>query len=327
MGEQEAGPLAILVTTSSTTQVTTADVLPCKGTAHPWCVQALVRAIVATGDAKIILRSDNEPAILDLKRQAAAECRVRHGMAVIIDVTTEYESQDNGLAEMAVREVKGVARSVRVALSELYKKDISSKAPSVALARLLRCRPDHARTDRSRWVDTASKTERENISEAASCPCRVRPLSLHWQESFCLPERWSDGLFPRVVEKSSAFEVGTVLFVVRCRNPRRRPLETRANVEFLDKLVGVPWQQVLGDLDSSAVPTVISAEPIAEGDDLPGRADAIPSAARTYLRKKHRAETTRPHWWMPWMRCGAREHGCQASRGCTPCRHRRGDDW
>ena len=135
-----------------------------------------------------------------------------------------------------------------------------------------------------------------------------------------LPERWSDGLFLRVVEKSSEFDVGTVLFVVRCRSLRRRPLETRANVEFLDKLVGVPWQQVLGDLDSSAVPTVTSAEPIAEGDDLPGRADAIPSAARTYLRKKHRAETTRPHWWMPWMRCGALEHGCQASRGCTPCR-------
>ena len=68
---------------------------------------------------------DNELAILDLIGQAAAECRVRHG----IDDTTEYEPQDNGLAEMAVREVKGVARSVRVALSELYKKDISSKLP------------------------------------------------------------------------------------------------------------------------------------------------------------------------------------------------------
>ena len=78
LGEQEAGPSPILVTRSSTTQVTTADVLPCKGTAHPWCVPVLVRAIVATGDAKIILRSDNEPAILDLKLQAAAECRVRH---------------------------------------------------------------------------------------------------------------------------------------------------------------------------------------------------------------------------------------------------------
>ena len=72
LGEHEAGPSPILVARSSTTQVTTADVLPCKGTTYPWCVQALVRATVATGDAKIILRSDNEPAILDLKRQAAA---------------------------------------------------------------------------------------------------------------------------------------------------------------------------------------------------------------------------------------------------------------
>ena len=77
LGEQEAGPSPILVTRSSTTQVATADVLPCNCTAHPWCVQALVRAIVSTGDAKVILQSDNEPAILDLKRQAAAECCVK----------------------------------------------------------------------------------------------------------------------------------------------------------------------------------------------------------------------------------------------------------
>ena len=50
-------------------------------------------------------------------------------MTVIIADTAEYESQDTGLAEMAVREVKDVARSVRVALSELFKKDISSKHP------------------------------------------------------------------------------------------------------------------------------------------------------------------------------------------------------
>ena len=53
--------------------------------------------------AKIILRSDNEWAILDLERQAAAERRVRHGMTVIIDDSTEYESQDNGLVEISAR--------------------------------------------------------------------------------------------------------------------------------------------------------------------------------------------------------------------------------
>ena len=82
--------------------MTTADVFPCKGTAP-----------------KIILRSDDEPAIVELKRLAAAECRVRRGMTVIIVDTTEYEPQDDGLAGMAVGEVKGVARSVRVALRTL----------------------------------------------------------------------------------------------------------------------------------------------------------------------------------------------------------------
>ena len=83
-----------------------------------------------------------------------------------------------------------------------------------------------------------------------------------------LPERWSDGLFLGVVERSSEFYVGTVLDVVRARSLRRRPLEEKTNVELLDKLVGVPWQPVPGDPDATAVPTVISAEPIAEGYDL-----------------------------------------------------------
>ena len=89
------------------TQVTIADMLPCMGTAHFRCVQALARSIVGTGDAnaKIILRSDNEVAILDLKRQAPAECRVKHGMTVILD-DAEYDSQSNGLADLVVLEVK-----------------------------------------------------------------------------------------------------------------------------------------------------------------------------------------------------------------------------
>ena len=72
LGEQEAGPSPILVTRSSTTQVTTADVLPCNCTAHPWCVQALIRAIVATGGAKIILQSDNEPG--DPRHETSCGC-------------------------------------------------------------------------------------------------------------------------------------------------------------------------------------------------------------------------------------------------------------
>ena len=235
-GEQDAGPSPILVTRSSTTQVPSAEVLPCKGTVHPWCVQALVRAIVATGDAKIILLPDKELEILDLERQAADECRVRHGMTVIIDDTTEFESQDDGPAEMAVRQVKGAARSVRVALSELYKKDISSKLlvlpwlVSYAAGQITRGQ-----------IGADGLTPHQRLKGRA-----FRKLLLVFGESAPigkrasrLPERWSDGLFLGVVERSSEFYVGTVHGVVRARSLRRRPLEERANVEHLDKLVGV----------------------------------------------------------------------------------------
>ena len=120
-------------------------------------------------DAKIILQSDNKPAILDLKRQAAAECRVKHGMTVIILDTTEYDSQSNGPAEMAIREVKGVARSIRVALGELYKTDVSSKHPvlpwlvSYAASQITRGQIG------ADGKNTTSEAERENIPQTAAC--------------------------------------------------------------------------------------------------------------------------------------------------------------
>ena len=205
LGEREAGPSPILVTRSSTTQVTTADVLPRKGTAYPWCVQALVPAIVATGDAKIIFWSDNEPAIFDLKRQAAVECRVRHRMIVIIDDTTEYKSQDNGLTEMAVREIKGVARSARVALSELYKKVISSKhlvlpwLVSYAAGQITRGR-----------IGAGGLTPHQRLKgRAFRKPLPVFAKSVLnlpvGKRASRLPERWSDGFFLGVVERSSEF--------------------------------------------------------------------------------------------------------------------------
>ena len=42
---------------------------------------------------------------------------MKHGMTVSSDDTTEYDTQSNGLAEVAVREVEGVARSIRVGSS------------------------------------------------------------------------------------------------------------------------------------------------------------------------------------------------------------------
>ena len=143
----------------------------------------------------IILRSDNERAILDLKRQAVAECCVRHGMTVIIDDTTKCESQDNGLAEVAVREVKGVARSVKIALSELCKKDISSKhlvlpwLVSNAAGQITR-----GQTRADGWTPHQRLKGRAFRKLLPVFGESVFHLSIGKRASRLL-ERWSDGLF------------------------------------------------------------------------------------------------------------------------------------
>ena len=76
-----------------------------KRAGHPWCVQALVRVLLDAGHAKIILRGDGEPAIVAL------------------------DSQSNGLAEVAVRDVNGVARSLHYDMAKLHDVDIPREHP------------------------------------------------------------------------------------------------------------------------------------------------------------------------------------------------------
>ena len=64
------------------------------------------------GHAKVILRSDDEPAIVALKERTIAVAKGQHKIDVIPETTPHSYSQSNGLAEVAVRDVKGVARSL-----------------------------------------------------------------------------------------------------------------------------------------------------------------------------------------------------------------------
>ena len=125
----DESPSPILVTKCSITKRITADVLPCKGVGHPWCVQALVKVLLDAGHAKIILRSDDEAAIVALKERAIAVAKEQHKIDVIPVTTPHGDSQSNGLAEMAVRDVKGVARSLHYDMAKLHDVDIPKEHP------------------------------------------------------------------------------------------------------------------------------------------------------------------------------------------------------
>jgi len=116
----DASPSPILVTHNNVSGKITGHVLTSKGTGDPYSVEQLARILRDAGQTKLILKSDREPAILDLKTQASAVARARHSLDIIPEESPEYEHQANGAAEVAVREVKAQARSLRFAVEELH---------------------------------------------------------------------------------------------------------------------------------------------------------------------------------------------------------------
>ena len=136
--------------------------------------------------------------------------------------------------------MKGVARSIRVALGEFYKTDISSKHPvlpwlvSYAAGQITRGQIGaDGKTPHQRLK---GRTFRKLLPVFAE---HVLYLPIGKRASR-LPERWSDGLFLGVVERTLEFYIVTAQGVVQTRSLRRRPLEERASPELFDKL-GVPW--------------------------------------------------------------------------------------
>ena len=117
----DISPSPILVTNNNVSGKVTGHVLTSKGTGDPYSIEQLACILRDAGHTKLRLKSDREPAIMDLKTQASAIVRARHSLDIIPEESPEYEHQSNGAAEVAVREVKAQARSRRLVVEELHK--------------------------------------------------------------------------------------------------------------------------------------------------------------------------------------------------------------
>ena len=80
-----------------------ATIVPTKG-ADEYAVAELKNDVSGSGFAKVLVRSDSEPALLALKESTATALK-------LAGVTALYDSQSNGLAESAVKDVKDAVRT------------------------------------------------------------------------------------------------------------------------------------------------------------------------------------------------------------------------
>ena len=108
-------------------------IVPCKGVDRDkFSVDCLVSDIVWTGYTRVMLKSDNEPAILKLLIESLKELRINGLEQVMSENPPEYDPRSNGMAEAAVKSWKGMFRTHRSALEERLKAKIPVEHPVIS---------------------------------------------------------------------------------------------------------------------------------------------------------------------------------------------------
>ena len=106
--------------------------LPAKGNTT-WGREALAKELKDGGYRRQVIRSDGEPAIL-AHIQASVHLAMLQNEAteLVREVSTKGDSAGNGLAEGAVKEVKGKIRTLRHAAEEALGRKIPDTAPALS---------------------------------------------------------------------------------------------------------------------------------------------------------------------------------------------------
>jgi len=227
-----------------------ADVLPSKGLGHPRNLKTLVKNVVCGCYVRFHLKCDNEHAIVALKNEAMRVLAKDHGRECLVESPAKGESQSNGLAENAVKEVKGVSRSLKHLAEELHGCVIGQSHAVVPYM------VKYAGSMISRrQVGTDGKLRHGK-------PFR-KPLPMGSESVMYLPmgkrvstiqDRWMVGIYLGVNDTSDEVLVGTDVGVCLARSIKRQDPGLRGNKELMDKLIGTPWNPVPGSMSSGGSP-------------------------------------------------------------------------
>ncbi len=134
--DREAGRIikCVLVRCHETKSVF-AHIVPCKGVDEDNYVVDIVCSDIAwLGHVKILLKTDNEKALLKLVRRALIElkCQVSDLQTVSDEHSVAYDSQSNGGTEVGVRNVRGQFRTLKLCLEDRLGQAVPIEHPVVS---------------------------------------------------------------------------------------------------------------------------------------------------------------------------------------------------
>jgi len=246
MGQEEQQSAVLLAMRELKTGMMLGMVVPKKGIGEDWVERRIAQFMNSFGYKKLLLRSDNENSIISLRKAVMKLCDAQ----VIGEDAIKGESQTNGLAEVGVKIIEGVVRTLKIDLEEKMQKEINTQ--SVTLAWLV----EHSCVvyNRCTVMSDGRTPWQRAYGKAASLPLvpfgekvLYKMLKATGDKKNSLEPRFKYGVYLGSRPKSGEHYVGTEEGVVRCRDLRRLAEDKRYDVEMLMKIKGTPWAPLGGE--------------------------------------------------------------------------------
>ena len=212
-----------------------------------WLAPRIVEDMGTIGMAKerIITKSDQEPAIVQLQHEVA---RLRKDAGTAIENSRVGDSNSNGAVERAIREVKGMTRTLRCHLEDKLNKKIKLDDPIVpwmvrhAAYIITRCRvgPD-GKTAMQKLKGRRVVTQMVPFGEAVLFKLpKVPNMPGDFQD------RFETGIWLGLLVRSGEHLVGTERGVYTVSSVMRCSEDRKWSTELVDNIKGTPREPVPG---------------------------------------------------------------------------------
>ena len=273
--------------------------------------------IIKDDRKKVVMKSDNEPAIMLLKDLVRKETDVE----IVMEESPVGDHQANGAAENAVKNVQGQFRALKDALE----------------ARLgARIQGEHAAVP---WLimHAGSVISRRRVDKEGFTPYRRwkgkpfnRPVAEFGENVWYLQAnsagenkyevRWQEGAWLGVRLESGEAIIGTSKGVVKARDFRRKPENGGrwSKVDF-DKFVGVPWELYPGVKGSTEMQCRVRLprDPTEISRPVKGKDEYVPRRFRI-----QKSDLEKHGYTAGCPGCRAANRGLQATAHSEGCRAR-----
>ena len=259
--------LKMLIVKDSLSRSVFAHAVPRKGIDDKrYAVDMVVQDVLWLGYSKVLLKSDNEPAIVKLLREALGSLKVSGLEQVGEEHSPPYDSQANGSVEAAVKQVKCRIRTLKLCLERRIGKRIPPRHPIMTwlvphAASILRWR---ARGDNGKTPYEAVRLRPftgKLIGFAEQCSYKMRS-----KEPIDDEHRFHHGIFLGMCPSTGQYIVHDVArkVIKMARTIKRHPDETKWNAGDVEAVAVSPYNQHVADEQGVA---------LADRPEQPGDAD------------------------------------------------------